>query len=136
MANFRVNVDKAVYTALNVAAVTNVASGGVFNMLAPKGTTPPYVVFQAMSKTDDHAFALRGGNAVYMIKAISKQPWPKEALDVDTEVDTVMEDAVLSITGFNLLSCRREEDIYLTEDSGGVLWHHVGGLYRIIADET
>ena len=71
-----------------------------------------------------------------MVKAIAQSPWPKTAGDIDTQVDSVMQDASLSITGFSLLSCRREEDIYLVEDQEGVIYQHVGGLYRIIADQS
>ena len=136
MANLRVNLDTAVYSVLNVEAVVNEATGGVFNGLAPQGTAPPYVVFSAMSKMDDYwSYTGRGAEAVYMIKAISRSAWPKEAGDIDTQVDSVMQDASLSITGFSLLACRREEDIYLVENQDGVIYQHVGGLYRIIADQ-
>ena len=60
MANLRVNLDTAIFSTLNVAAVTNEATGGVYNILAPQGTAPPFVVFQAMSKTDDY-FSFAGG---------------------------------------------------------------------------
>lgn len=137
MANLRVNLDTAVYTVLNIEAVTNEATGGVFNSLAPQETAPPYVVFQAMSKVDDYfAFTGRGGSAIYMIKAIDRSPWPKIAGDIDTQIDSAMQDASLSITGHSLLSCRRESDIYLVEDQGGVTYQHVGGLYRILADQS
>lgn len=137
MANLRVNLDTAVYSVLNVEAVVNEATGGVFNGLAPQGTAPPYVVFSAMSKNDDYwSYTGRGAEAVYMIKAISRSAWPKEAGDIDTQVDSVMQDASLSITGFSLLACRREEDIYLVENQDGVIYQHVGGLYRIIADQS
>ena len=137
MANLRVNLDTAVYSVLNVAAVTNEATGGVFNGIAPQGTEPPFVVFSAMSKTDDYfAYTERGGQAVYMIKAIDRSPWPKSAGDIDTQIDSVMQDASLSITGHTLIECRRETDIYLVEDLDGVTYQHVGGLYRIIADES
>ena len=90
-----------------------------------------------MSKTDDYfAYSERGGQAVYMVKAIDRSPWPKSAGDIDTQIDSVMQDASLSITGHSLISCRREEDIYLVEDLAGVMYQHVGGLYRIIADES
>ena len=115
MANLRVNLDTAVFNVLNVASVLNEATGGVFNGIAPQGTTPPYVVFQAMSKVDD---------------------WPKSAGDIDTQVDSVMQDASLSVTGHSLLWCRREEDIYLAEDQQGVIYQHIGGLYRIRADQS
>ena len=137
MANLRVNLDTAVYAVLNVEAVVNEATGGVFNGLAPQGTAPPYVVFSAMSKNDDYwSYTGRGAEAVYMIKAISRSAWPKEAGDIDTQVDSVMQDASLSITGFSLLACWREEDIYLVENQDGVIYQHVGGLYRIIADQS
>ena len=138
MANLRVNLDTAVYSVLNVAAVTNEATGGVFNGIAPHSTTPPFVVFQAMSKLDEYwSFAGgRGGSAVDMVKAIDRSPWPKSAGDIDTQIDSVMQDASLSVTGHSLLSCRREEDVYLVEDQEGVIYQHVGGLYRITADQS
>ena len=137
MANLRVNLDTAVYAVLNVATVTNEATGGVFNLLAPANTEPPYVVFQAMSKVDEYwSYTGRGGAAVYMIKAIDRSPWPKAAGDIDTQIDSVMQDASLSITGHALLMCRRESDFYLTEDQEGVIYQHIGGLYRIIADQS
>lgn len=137
MANLRVNLDTAIFSTLNVESVTNEATGGVFNGVAPQGAEPPFVVFQAMSKMDDYfAYTGRGGEAVYMVKVIDQSPWPKSAGDIDTQVDSVMQDASLSITGFSLLSCRREEDIYLVEDQEGVIYQHVGGLYRIIADQS
>ena len=137
MANLRVNLDTAIFSTLNVASVTNEATGGVFNSVAPQGAEPPFVVFQVMSKTDDYfAYTGRGAEAVYMVKAIDQSPWPKSAGDIDTQVDSVMQDASLSITGFSLLSCRREEDIYLVEDQEGVIYQHVGGLYRIVADQS
>lgn len=137
MANLRVNLDTAIYSVLNVEAVTNEATGGVFNSLAPQGTEPPYVVFQAMSKVDDYfAYTGRGGSAVYMVKAIDRSPWPKSAGDIDTQIDSVMQDASLSITGHSLLTCRRESDLYLIDDQAGIIYHHIGGLYRIVADQS
>ena len=137
MANLRVNLDTAIYSVLNVEAVTNEATGGVFNGIAPQGVEPPFVVFQAMSRVDDYfAFTGRGGAAIYMVKAIDRSIWPKGAGDIDTQIDSVMQDASLSITGHALLMCRRESDIYLTEDQAGVVYQHIGGRYRIIADQS
>jgi len=137
MANLRVNLDTSIYTVLNVESVVNEAIGGVFNSLAPQDTSPPFVVFQAMSKVDDYfAFTGRGGSAIYMVKAIDRSPWPKSAGDIDTQIDSVMQDAALSITGHALLSCRRESDIYLVENQDGVIYQHIGGLYRILADQS
>ena len=136
MANFRLNVDKAVFDKLNTETVLATAKGGVFNSVAPRGAQPPFVVFQAMSKVDEHTFNGRFGNAIYLVKAVSESPWPKEAEDVDTVVDTALEDATLTITGYRALLCRRESDFSLVEEIGGKTFTHVGGLYRIMADQT
>jgi len=34
------------------------------------------------------------------------------------------------------LLCRRESDVALVEELGGDVFHHVGGIYRIIADQV
>jgi hypothetical protein len=138
MANLRPNLDTALYSVLNVASLTNLATGGVYNLLAPQDTRPPYVVYQAMSKVDDYwAYTQRGAQAVYMVKAISRSALSvKEATDIDTQVDTLLQDATLTITGFGPIYCRRESDFYLSEDLNGDTYQHVGGLYRIIADQS
>jgi hypothetical protein len=137
MANLRVNLDTAVYDVLNVQAVTNEALGGVFNMMAPSGVDTPFVIFQAMSKVDEYfSYTGRGAAAVYMVKAIDESRWPKVAADIDTQIDSAMQNASLSITGFSLLACRRESDVYLVEDQDGKVFQHIGGLYRVVADES
>ena len=137
MANLRVNLDSAVYENLNITAVTNEAVGGVFNQMAREGTQTPFVVFRAMSKVDDYwSYTGRGGTAVYMIKVIDESGWPKAAADIDTQIDSAMQDVALSVTGYSLLQCRRESDIYLVENSEGRTFQHIGGLYRIEADQS
>ncbi len=137
MANFRLNADKAVFDTLNVQAMLNLAIGGVYNAQAPQQVKPPFVVFQMLSKEDENSFNGRYANALYMVKAVSKSPWPKEAMDVDTQIDTLMEDATLTITGYTALHCRRERDLALVEEvDAGETYQHVGGIYRVKADQT
>ncbi len=136
MANARLQVDKALFTALNVATVLAVAPGGVYNTMAPEGVKPPWVVFQAMSKEDSHTFSKRFATMTYMVKAVSDSKWPKTAEDIDTILDTTLEDAALTISGFTQILCRRESDVYFVEEAGGLVWHHIGGLYRIMVDQT
>tara|TARA_Y100000310_G_scaffold126272_3_gene125052 strand:+ start:9152 stop:9562 length:411 start_codon:yes stop_codon:yes gene_type:complete len=136
MANFRLNADKAIFDVLNVEALHDLAAGGVFNTIAPQGTALPFVVYQFISKVDTHSFDGRYADSMYLVKAIADSPWPKPAEDIDTQIDTLMEDAALSITGFNLLYCRRESDFWFPEDRSGKTLTHVGGTYRIMADQT
>ncbi len=138
MANLRAELDIALFPVLNVAAITNLATGGVHNTQALPESDFPYVIYQYISKVDDYAtYTIRSGQALYMVKALSDKPWPKEALDIDTQIDIALQDTALTITGFTQLRFRRENDMpSFIEDLGGKTIHHVGGIYRITADET
>ena len=136
MANARLNMDKALYDTLNTQTVNEAAPGGVFNTLAPQGTLFPYIIFQLVSKIDDHTFNGRFAEAVYMVKAVADSPWPYAASTIDTAIDTALEDTSLTVTGYTHLLCRRTSDFDNVEDLNGKIIHHVGGYYRIIADEA
>ena len=136
MANARLQVDKALFTVLNVNALLALAPGGIFNTEAPAGVAEPFVVYQAMSKEDDHTFSGRFADMIYMVKAVAKSRWPKKAMDVDTQIDTLLEDATLSVTGFNQLLCRRVNDVYLPITVSGHEYQQVGGMYRIQVDQS
>ena len=136
MANARLEIDKALDAALNVTALLAVAPGGIHNSVVRPGSVSPWVVYQAMTLADEHTFSLRGANMLYLVKAVAESSWPKAAMDVDTVIDSTLEDATLSITGFSQLLCWRERDFFIVEEAGGKAWQHIGGLYRIIADES
>ena len=137
MANFRDEVEKAIYDTLNVSSVLDEATGGIWNTHVPPNVKPPCVVFQHISKLDDYpSFTIRGVGALYQIKVVSDSPWPKAAIAIDTLIDSVMQDASLSMSSYSLLWCRRESDINLPEERGSEMWSGVGGLWSIIADET
>lgn len=146
MANFGASVDEAVYNILNVESMLTLALdngaiiGGVFNQVAPaKGSPdyvkPPYVIFQFMSNPAWWTFSNRFGDGRYLVKAISESAWPGEASQIDTHIDTLMEDAVLTIPGFDLIECRRVQDFREPEVDGSTIWQHIGGIYRIQAGE-
>lgn len=136
MANFRAALEAGLFSTLNVQSLLTVATGGVYNSLAPQGTKPPFVVFSIPSKLDDYHFAARGVNALALVKAVSRSTWPAEAEDIDTVIDTLMQDAALTVAGYSVWYCRRESDFAMPEDDKGELWQHVGGLYRIRADQS
>ena len=144
MANFRDEVEEALFTVLNAQSVLDKATGGVWNTQAPPNIEPPFVVFQHFTKIDDYpTYTIRGASALYMVKAVSSSPFPKEATEIDTLVDAILQDAALSMASYNLLWCRRESDFNQPvirepggQSAGGASWSQVGGLYRIDADES
>ncbi len=138
MANLRPNLDTAILTILDVTAVQAVATGGIYNSIAHPKAVPPFIIYQAVSKTDHRTLGVRFGDAVYLVKGISRSNWPSQAAELDTQIDLVMEDTSLTIMGYNHVTgmCFRTEDFYFQEESGGVMWTHQGGLYRIEAGEA
>lgn len=136
MASISTPLDTAIFTVLNVQTLHTVAPGGVHNGVAPKGTKAPFVVFQGMPAMHDYTFSKRFVDVLYQVKAISESPWPKEASDIDTVIDTILQDASLTITGYSALCCRREQDIKYPEEVNGKQFFHVGGIYRVMADQS
>ena len=137
LANFRDEVEDAIYTVLNVQSVRARATGGVWNTQVPKEIKPPWVEFQTFSKTDDYpTYTIRGVSGLYRILAVSDSPYPKEATEIDSLVDAVMQNAALSMSSYSLLWCRRESDFSDNPNREGSMWTRQGGLWRIEADES
>lgn len=142
MANFRAAVDKAVFDALNVESMLTLSLddgaiiGGVFNKKARDNTKPPFVVFQFVSNIPYYTFGRRFGFGLYLVKGVSESPWPKEASDIDTQIDTLLQDTALTIAGFDQIQCRRESEFDVEEEDGSIIWQHIGGIYRIEAGES
>jgi predicted exporter len=56
---------------------------------------------------------------------------------IDTEIDTALHLAELTISGWSNLWLAREVDINFTElDSGGVTRYRAGAIYRVIMDKS
>jgi hypothetical protein len=136
MANLALEVDQALLGLLNVQAMIDLAKGGVWNTVVPPNVVYPYCMFQEIDEQTEHTFDGRFANALYQVKAVSKARSPKEAMDIDTQIDSLLEDASMTLSSFSLKFCRRESGIRNPELVGSEIWHHIGGIYRIIADET
>lgn len=143
MAGFMNAVDTAIYSKLTAASgLTSLLSGGtaspsVYKDLAPEGTDPPYVVFQAQSPSvPRHTM---GGvaleNALYTVKGVTLGPSAAAAGTIAAQIDTALADQALTISGHTHLLCRRAQDIDYPElAAGGQRYVHRGAIYRIIAD--
>lgn len=106
----------------------------VFERLAPSAQANPYVVFQAMTPgTDTYVLSRRAYiDAVYRVVAFGSGPSKKPAQQLADAIDTSLTDGTLSLTGWTLMYMRREQIVEPpSEELGGVIWHQVGGLYRI-----
>ena len=119
-------------------ALTNLLAGtaSVYNSLAPRGVSMPYVIFQYQGGGDENLCATRLRNIVYTVKAVSSTG-ALQAANIDAQVDALLHNATLTVTGFSNFWCAREGDIdYVeTDPDAGNVWH-AGRTYRIRLAET
>lgn len=116
-------IGSAIYSRL-----TSQGTVSVYHMLAPEGSTPPYVIYQRMAASDEYTFTTHGMDTDYMVKVVSNRKWSSEAQNVYTHIHVAMQDAPLNITGYTSLRCRRKSTLeYPDMDQ---FWH-VGGIYAI-----
>jgi len=106
-------------------------TASVYNQIAPRGASPAYVVYGIQGGGDENITPARFKNLVYSIKAVSDVNM-KEAGEIDDEIDALMHDAALTVTGWGVMWCMREADYRYTETTpeGRNIWH-AGGNYRI-----
>ena len=133
----RKQIDDAIYAALNVAAVTNVLTGGVWNTRVPQGTTPPYGVFSESGGSTGYTFDKTLRRRVYLVRAIVKSQWPKDAADAFVLMAAQIQDKVLPVSGGEMIRILEEAPFDLSEDvGGGVFYAHVGAYFGVTVDEA
>lgn len=135
------SLSAAIYTTLQAGtALTALLSGGSAAIYEDhaKGTAAlPYVVFNHQSGMWDMTMgSSRFVDVIYQVKAVSGSAWPKEADSIDQQIDLLLHNASLTVTGYTSIACLRESDVRYSETEGDQIFHHVGGLYRIELQKT
>ena len=132
----------ALYSALGTVSYTYNTNGTAtttgtlptYDSEAPQGTNPPYVIFQFGAGVDSYKFGDWADESDdYIVKAISDRGYPKQAEGIYEQVHNALQDAALSISGNQLIRCRRTAPIKYRDADG---YWHVGGLYRIDTHES
>lgn len=111
-------------------------SKSIYHNQAPPNANYPFVIFQKSSGVPTETFADPSAleTDVWLVKAIDRNTSADTAEAVASRVAVLLNDATLSISGSTLLYLRRESDVEYPEVSDGVLFQHVGALYRLITD--
>jgi len=131
-------VDQWLYATLNGDTALMALVSGVHNAEAPQGAALPYAIFSFQGGGD-----VRGVgptrimvSALYQVKSVGggASYGPLKA-PVD-RIDELLQGASGSVSDGWIYSCVREQPIAYKETSpGGAQFRHLGGLYRIIAQE-
>jgi len=124
------NVDTAIYQTLASNAALMLTATGVYYGVAPQGKVLPYVIFAKQSETDHYVFQGRiCVEMMYLIKVVGKGSSIEAIRDAYNLVDIAVNNKRLAL---GVLQCRRESGLEYLEDDNGIIYYHVGGLYRLL----
>lgn len=134
-------VEAGIYSALAadatlVAMLANGTAASIHNTDAPRGASLPYIIFGLQASADDDRHDTKYLDYHYRVKAVSSTS-KKNAGQIADQFETTLDRAALSVTGYNVLWCRRESEFsYVEYDPAGERFWHVGGIYRIRLNES
>lgn len=131
-------IDAAVIAKLATdATLTTLAPGGVFRDVSPQGVSTPFVIVSQSAHMDDYVMRAAALEEVrYLVKAVHLSTSGSTAQSVADRIQTLLQDAVLTITGYRSLLVQREERVAYVEvdDASDRRYQHRGGIYVVIAE--
>lgn len=128
-------LETALYTKLTGAAGLITALGGtyIYNKQAPQSPNDEYVIFQQQGGGDVNDTPIRERAVLYSVFGVALTQ--ETAAAIDTQIDTALHLATLTISGWQNLWLARETDVNFSEiDGGGVTRYRAGAIYRVIMD--
>jgi hypothetical protein len=113
-------------------------SKSIFYQLAPENAAHPFIVFQRQSGLPTEAFGDPSAveTDVWLVKAVDRSSSADTAEAIQARVQTLLNDAALSVSGSSLMYLRRQSDVDYSEIADGVLFRHSGSLYRVVTDPS
>lgn len=120
------------------ATLAGLVPGGWWRDMAPPGTAQPFGILTQQSATDvlgSYAQRLMV-TALYQVKVCSPASQFATLASAADRLDALIghtSNLTAPSGDATILSCYREQALALSElPSDGVLWSHVGGLYRVL----
>lgn len=130
------DVDAALVSLLAAdATLTGYMPDGVFVDIAPNSKTK-FVIVSLVAHNDNYMF---GGEAyeqsVYLVKAVDNATSGVTVKSAAARIQALLQDAILSVTGYAASPISRDERIRYTEVDDinqDIRWQHRGGHYSVL----
>jgi hypothetical protein len=108
-------------------------SASIYNGIGAQDSAAPKVTIHKQAGTPSYTLAAKAWESeIYTVKAITKGPSMGLAGTIAERIDTTLTDQAISVSGGSAFYLRRESDIeYQESTEGGVIWNHVGAMYRV-----
>ena len=125
----------AIYTALNVAAITSALGCAVYDDVT-QGAAFPYLRISTPSGIPWDTFGKAGKERVIEVHVFSQYRGRKEAQDILDQVIALLQYQALTISGHTTIVVNYEQDLDgEDEEIGGKKTVHKVGLFRVIVQE-
>jgi len=123
------------YTTLHGdSALLTAAPGDVWRAMAPVNTTPPFVVIARQGGADVltmNAYRLFA-STLMQVKVVGPASGYSALVTAANRIDALIgRTGPIALSQGGILACYREQEIAYDENIDGVLWAHLGGLYRL-----
>lgn len=142
------NVDAAVIAKLvGDATLASLAPHGVYRDVAGSymdaGTlkrATRFVVISQLAHDDNYEFQREAWERFeYLVKAVDYNKSPFNAQAAAQRIHVLLQDATLTITGYNQMVLQRTERVGFAEpdaDNADARWQHWGGRYELLVSPT
>jgi hypothetical protein len=118
-----------------LATLLSTGQDAVYHREAPNEAQLPLVIYHKQAGARRWTFGDFTAWDLWLVKGVARDSaW---AEDIDKQIDVILSDAVLTISGLRHLYLRREDDVdygdqVKTAGAQVDLIHYVGGIYRLV----
>jgi hypothetical protein len=132
-ANEIVLADKWLYSVLAGDTALMALAHGVYSYIAPAGAVSPWVLYNFQGAHDVIAVgAYRIFNSgLYQVKAVGQSNSLAALGAIAERIDVLLDRKTATVTGGVILASHREQPMAYAEQSDGLRYNHLGGIYRI-----
>lgn len=109
-------------------------SKSIYFEQAPANATFPLVIFQKTSGIPTETFGdpdFMNGDR-WLVKGVDRSTTADQVEAIADRLNTLLNDAALSISGASLLYLRRQSDVQYPEIDEGVMYRHCGAYFRLV----
>jgi hypothetical protein len=109
-------------------------SKSIYHAQAPAAAAFPFVILNKQSGVPTEAFNNPSAfeDDIWLVRATDRNTTADTAEAVAARVQTLLNDATLTISGATHLYLRRQSDVEYLETVEGVRYAHCGALYRLV----
>ena len=118
------DLNTAIYTALNVSAITDLVTG-IYHVKSPQSTAYPFVTYFAVINVQEDTFTEWVNDALIQIDVWSDSNSAAESGEIVEDIAGVMDDKVLTISGYDNNSKAIRQNTRLLYEDENAIFHYI-----------